>query len=138
MKTGGYSNTVDGSMKSTEIIYTNGTISEGRVSLPYRLEGHCILTLNDGRIMIIGGKNKNGMKEKVWFFNSPTNPASEPIELHSMHTARQRHACALFNNPMNGNKQFVLVAGGQDVNDAEILEIKPTDQMYFEKWTKCK
>ena len=125
-------------MKETEIINgTDGTVSIGE-DLPDKLEGHCMLTLDDGRVMILGGKKDKVMKENVWIFNSPTNPASEPIELHSMHTARQRHACALFNNPMNGNKQFVLVAGGQDVNDAEILEIKPTSQMYLEKWTKCK
>ena len=38
---------------------------------------------------------------------------------------------------MNDNKTYVLVAGGEGVKDAEILEIKPANQK-FEKWTKCK
>ena len=128
-------------MKDTEIINLDGTVSIGE-DLPYTLEGHCMLTLDDGRVIIIGGKNQDGMKEKVWFFNSQKNPESTFEKGPSLKTPRQNHACALFNNPMNGNKKFVLVAGGQGegtyLKDTEILEIKSTYDENDEWNDECK
>ena len=131
-------------MKSTEVINSDGTISKGE-DLPYSLQGHCMLTLHDGRIMIIGGSSgdKTG-KTAVNFFDFTTGKfTSGP----SMLTGRLIHACALFKDPNNNNKETALVAGGIEkygngiefswTSKVEILEIKDTYHP-DEGWTLSK
>ena len=95
-----------------------GNISYG-TSLPYSLTAHCMVTLHDGRIMILGGFSPSTTHEKkVWIFNSTANSfTAGPNMIYS----RSDHACALFLNPLTNNRS-VLVAGGKSTSQVELLE----------------
>ena len=95
-----------------------GTISYG-TSLKYSLTAHCMVTLHDGRIMILGGFSPSTSHEnKVWIFNSTDNSfTAGPNMIYS----RSDHGCALFKNPLNGNWS-VLVVGGKFTSQVELLE----------------
>ena len=43
-----------GRLASTELVSQDGTISDG-TPLPVAREEHCMVTLHDGRVMILGG-----------------------------------------------------------------------------------
>ena len=82
-----------------------------------------MVTLHDGRIMILGGFSPSLSHErKVWIFNATTNEfTAGPNMIYS----RSDHACALFRNPLNNNMS-VLVAGGKWSSYVEVLD--------YEKW----
>ncbi len=48
---GGYYN---GNLASTEFIHADGTVTNGP-NLPVARYGHCMVTLHDGKVIIIGG-----------------------------------------------------------------------------------
>ena len=78
-----------------------------------------MVTLHDGRIMILGGFSISTSHEnKVLIFNSTSKEFTDgPNMIYS----RSDHACALFRNPLD-NKMSVLVAGGKWTSQVEVLD----------------
>ena len=78
-----------------------------------------MVTLHDGRIMILGGFSVSTSHEnKVLIFNSTSKEFTDgPNMIYN----RADHACALFRNPLNNNMS-VLVAGGKSTSQVEVLD----------------
>ena len=96
---------------------------------------HCMITLHDGRIMILGGFSPSLSHErKVWIFNATTNEfTAGPNMIYS----RSDHACALFKNPLNGNMS-VLVAGGRSTSQVEMLDYETDPSITNWRWVRSK
>ena len=88
------------------------------ISLPYKVHGHCVVTLNDGRVMILGGKDGSFLR-KVLIFNSISGTFSDGPDM--LYT-RYLHGCASFNSPLHNHREVVLAAGGGDRDSVELLD----------------
>ena len=116
-------------LKSTEFVRGDGTVTMGP-DLPTARSGHCMVTLHDGKVMIIGG---NPTYQDVLVFDQSNNGfTTGPSTLEK----RSSSACTLFNSPLHGNRPIVLAAGGYDVSvRAEIFDYTITNEwqtsMYF-------
>ena len=89
------------------------------ISLPYKVYGHCVVTLNDGRVMILGGWDGSSDLRKVLIFNSTSGTFSDAPD---MLYARTSHACATFNSPLHNHREVVLAAGGSGLDSVELLD----------------
>ena len=110
--------------KSTEFVHGNGTVTMGP-DLPTPRYGHCIVTLQDGKVMVIGG---DPTYQDVLVFDQSNNGfTSGPSLLEK----RQSSACTLFYSPLHGNRPIVLAAGhsGSAVDaTAEIYDYTITNE----------
>ena len=104
-------------LDSTEIINSNGSVTAG-ISLPYPVRLHCVVTLNDGRVMILGGYPASN-KRKVLIFNSTSGTFSDAPDM--LYT-RGYHGCASFNSPLHNHREVVLAAGGDERDQVELLD----------------
>ena len=91
------------------------------ISLPYPVDSHCVVTLNDGRVMILGGYGSSPLSllRKVLIFNSTSGTFSDAPD---MLYARFDHACSSFKSPLHGHREVVLVAGGYEQDQVELLD----------------
>ena len=103
---------------STEIIHMDGSNSAG-IPLPKKLSSHCMVTLEDGRIMTIGGVPSQNSK-KVWILDAVDGFIAGP----NMTYDRYNHACATFRSPLHDNREVVLVAGGTNRDEVELLDFQ--------------
>ena len=106
--TGGqnYNPPTDNDLASTELIHPDGTVTNGP-SLPAARQGHCMVNLPDGRILIIGAENPSSLRKNVLFFD-PVDDSFTPgpsLLFDSAHAA-----CTLFYSPLHGNRPVVFVA----------------------------
>ena len=114
--------------KSTEFVHGDGTVTIGP-DLPTARYGHCMVTLHDGKVMIIGGYHED---HDVLVFDQSNNVfTTGPSTLEK----RFYHACTLFNSPLHGNRPIVLAAGGSGSGTAEIYDYTITNEwqesMYY-------
>jgi hypothetical protein len=98
-----------GYTKSTEFVQLTGT-SPGP-DLPLEVAGHCLVSLNDTTLILIGGNLQSGTNSKAtWFYNTDhktwTDGPSLTIARHA------HHSCALFKSPQHGHTDTVIVTGG--------------------------
>ena len=114
--------------KSTEFVHGNGTVTMGP-DLPTPRYGHCIVTLQDGKVMIIGGYPT--YQDVLVFDQSNNGFTSGPSLLEK----RLSFACTLFYSPLHGNRPIVLAAGHSGSVTAEIYDYTITNEwqksMYF-------
>ena len=89
------------------------------ISLPYPVSSHCVVTLNDGRVMILGGYDGSSLLRKVLIFNSTSGTFSDAPD---MLYYRDNHACASFNSPLHDHREVVLAAGGSRRDQVELLD----------------
>ena len=116
---------------TTEYITKNGIVSAGP-NLPYPLQGHCMVKLPSGKLMIMGGTAYYDRLNNVFTLNPHDN--SSDTSVPSMIYARQRAGCAIFNSPAHDLRPVVLAVGGMDLATAEVFDYtKPSS-----KWTKSK
>ena len=113
-------------LDSTEIINSHGSVTAG-ISLPYPVSSHCVVTLNDGRVMILGGW---GLR-KVLIFNSTSGTFSDAPDM--LYT-RSYHGCAIFNSPLHNHREVVLAGGGWERDSVELLDY----QTEGSTWQECK
>ena len=112
---------------SMEFIFSNGSVINGP-NIPDFRNAHCMVTLHDGKIMILGGYPQLNLKS-VLIFNPEDNTfISGPSLL--FHTANA--GCTLFQSPLHENRHVVLVAGGSG-NTAEVF-----DYTNANKWEQSK
>ena len=88
------------------------------ISLPYTVYAHCVVTLNDGRVMILGGRDGSSLR-KVLIFNSTSGTFSDAPDM--LYT-RSSPGCATFNSPLHNHREVVLVAGGSGQDSVELLD----------------
>ena len=103
-------------LESTEFIYSNGSAINGP-NLPATRSEHCMVTLNNGMVMILGGYQSSNRKSVIIFNPEDNTFTTGPTLLYG----RYSHGCTLFTSPLHGNRNVVLVIGGGQ-NTAEILD----------------
>ena len=99
---GGYYN---GSLRSTELVYPNGTIISGP-DLPTSRWGHCSVQLEDGKIVIIGGSNANHKVTNI--YDPETSTYTDGPDMLFDHV---NFGCAHFHSQKHGGRPVVLSAG---------------------------
>ena len=123
--TGGYR-----SRNSTEFVYGNGSVIKGP-DLPIDKWGHCMVDLEDGRAIILGGdQNENDV---LIYRSSDNSFESGPPLLFG----RRFPACTLFRSPLHEGRQVVLVVGGKSDGEvsAEVLDFTNTSSKWMQsKW----
>ena len=120
--TGGWDDST--TLASSEYVYANGTVESGP-NLPEARQGHCMVTLLDGKVMIIGGDNPYSLTRNVMIFNPADNSYTNGP---SMTYGRGHFGCALFKSALHNGRPIVLAAGGQLVN-TEVY-----DYTYANQW----
>jgi hypothetical protein len=105
--TGGYL-AGSGRTKSTEFVQLTGT-SPGP-DLPLGVALHCLVSLNDTTLILIGGKLQSGTYSKAtWFYHTDHKTWTDGP---SLTIGRYEHSCALFKSPQHGHTDTVIVTGG--------------------------
>ena len=90
-------------LASTEFIHANGSVTSGP-NLPEARRGHCMVTLHDSKVMIIGGYSP------VLVFDTADNSYTTGP---SMSYYRNDPACTLFYSDLHNGRPVVLAAGGR-------------------------
>ena len=94
------------SVKSTEFVFENGTVIQGP-DLPSARDGHCMVDLLDGRIILTGGSPT--WNEVLIYHQSNRSFVQGPPLL----VGRKFHACTMFHSSTHGLQPVILVAGGR-------------------------
>jgi hypothetical protein len=116
--TGGHLDT--GKTKSTEFVQLTGTTPGP--DLPLKVSRHCLVSLNDTTLLLIGGILKEGTYSKATFFyNTDHNTWTEGP---SLIIGRYEHSCALFKSPKHDHNDTVIVTGGFNNVDGSLTSTK--------------
>merc|ERR1712087_631519 len=102
----------NGKLGTTEFIFPNGSVVYGP-NLPRPRLFHCMVTLHNGMVMILGGY------DRVRIYNPEDRSFSGGPSLNS---ERIGFGCTLFNSALHGNRPVVLAVGGNTLNTAEVLD----------------
>ena len=104
-------------LDSTEYVSTDGVVTDGP-KLPAARSHHCMVTLHDGKVMIIGGDPSPNDKNVI-IFDPEDNTFDNGPDLNYN---RDNAGCTIFRSPMHNNRNVVLTAGGGGQSTAEILD----------------
>ena len=101
--------------------------------LPSARTGHCMVNLEDGRIMIIGGRPTY---KDVLIYHQSSGSFEHTARLS---VGRTLPACTQFHSPMHGMRPVIIVAGGvyggrPFVHSAEVLDFTRSSTV----WKRCK
>jgi hypothetical protein len=128
--TGGYVQDLNYETKTTEFVQLNG--SSPGPDLPHKVGYHCLVSLNDSTVILIGGM-QNGLyleDTNTFYYNNDNKTWTEGPSLIN---GRFWHSCALFKNPLNGNAETVIVTGGY--NDKGTLVSTEFLNLDSDSWT---
>ena len=92
-------------LQSTELVYTNGTITSGP-DLPTLRGRHCSVQSEDGKIFIIGGSDTNHKVTTI--FDPETSTYTDGPDMLFGH---ENFGCAHFYSKNHGGRPVVLSAG---------------------------
>jgi hypothetical protein len=99
-----------GRTKSTEFVQLTG--STPGPDLPLEVSYHCLVSLNDTTLLLIGGRLQGGTYSKAtYYYNTDHNTWTDGP---SLTIGRDDHSCALFKSPQHGHTDTVIVTGGFD------------------------
>ena len=107
-------------LKSTELVYPNGTITSGP-DLPTPRARHCSIQSEDGKIIIIGGLTSSiDTNHKVTTIYDPETATytDGPDMLYN----HENFGCAHFFSKKHGGRPVILSAGGLGGSKAEIFD----------------
>ena len=107
----------NGQLASTEFIHANGTVTSG-TNLPLARQGHCMVTLHDGKVMILGAESPHSLTKNVILFDPSDSYTTEP----SMSYPRNNAACTLFKSDLHDGRPVVLSAGGLSQATAQVYD----------------
>ena len=116
-------------LASTEFVYSNGTVEVG-IDMPLARYGHCMVTLHDGKVMILGAEKSIRRNTLIYdpANNSYTNGPSLSYD-------RRHAACTVFNSPMHNDRPVILAAGGTGETSAELYDYTNANQWQTSKYT---
>ena len=123
--TGGFTG-LHGDSKTTEFISLNGSSRYGP-NLPRWRDDHCMVTLQNGSILLLGsdvGGYQKHYNSTVFF--DPVSKSFTPGQ--EMNYFRYSSGCAHFQSSYHGNRPIVIVVGGRTTssfnpgNKTEILD----------------
>ena len=112
-----------GNMASTEFIHANGNVTSG-TNLPVARYGHCMVTLHDGKVMILGAANPTSQRKNVIIYDPEDNTYTNGP---SMSYERRDSGCTLFNSALHNGRPVVLAAGGSPAT-AEVYDYTNANQ----------
>jgi hypothetical protein len=123
--TGGW---LDGSgrTKSTEFVQLTGTTPGP--DLPLEVAFHCLVSLNDTHVLLIGGKDGTFSKATFFFNTDHKTWTNGP----SLILGRNYHSCALFKSPQHGHTDTVIVTGGYNGGHLASTEFLNLDRNSWE------
>ena len=100
----GGKNPDDGELKSVEIVspYQAGKLAD----LPYPLRGHCVVTIDENRLIAISGHGLERMQKDTFVYDLKENQWTPS---HQLNIGRLFHACEKF---QLGKSTVIVVAGG--------------------------
>jgi hypothetical protein len=105
-------------LASTEFIHANGSVTSGP-NLPVARHGHCMVTLHDSKVIIIGANYPTSLYKNVLVFDPADNSyTTRP----SMSYERRNSACTLFHSDLHNGRPVVLAAGGIGQTTAEVYD----------------
>ena len=108
---------------STEFIHANGTVTSG-TDLPLARHGHCMVTLHNGKVMILGSESPSSLRKNVLIYD----PESDTYTTGPSLSYDRRHsACTIFNSALHDGRPVVLAAAGPD-NSAEVFDYTKANQ----------
>jgi hypothetical protein len=114
--TGGWLDT--GITKSTEFVQLTG--STPGPDLPLEVSSHCLVSLNDTTLFLIGGYLPDLTYSKATvFYNTDRKTWTDGP---SLTIGRRSHSCALFKSPQHGHTDTVIVTGGYNGGYLAITE----------------
>ena len=119
-------------LSTTQLVYSNGTVESGPF-LPKPKKGHCMVTMHDGRIILIGGDLNDGEDgtRDVFIYD----PVTEKFTTGpSTKENRWVSACVLFRSPAHGNRPVVAAISGSRVSSAEIFDYTVATDWTFSKF----
>ena len=123
-------------MASSEYIYANGTVESGP-NLPESRQGHCSVTLHDGKVLILGAETHSGavsLRKNVMIYDADDHSFTTGP---SMNYDRRLAACTVFKSPLHNNRPVVLVAGGFGQNTAEVYDYTNANQWQTSIYLLC-
>ena len=120
---GGHDDSI-GTLASTEFIHANGTVTSG-TDLPVARYGHCVVTLHNGKVMIIGAASPSSLRKNVLVFDQANNSYTTGP---SLSYDRRHAACTLFKSNLHNGRPVVLSAGGKYQTTAEVYDYTKTNQ----------
>jgi hypothetical protein len=94
--------------KSTEFVQLTGTTPGP--DLPLEVSSHCVVSLNDTTLLLIGGARLDWTESKATFFYNTDHKTW--TDGPSLTIGRSSHSCALFKSPQHGHTDTVIVTGG--------------------------
>ena len=113
-----------GNLASTEFIHANGSVTSGP-NLPVAREGHCMVTLHDSKVIIIGAESPSSLRKNVLVFDPADNSYTTGP---SMKYERVYSACTLFHSQLHNGRPVVLAAGGSWQATAEVYDYTNSNQ----------
>jgi hypothetical protein len=109
--------------KSTEFVELTGT--RPGPDLPLEVHGHCLVSLNETTVLLIGGWLATETRSKATFYYNHDHETW--TEGPSLVSERSGHSCSLFKSPQHGHTNIVIVTGGFNGNEyltsTEILNL---------------
>ena len=111
-------------LSSTEFILADGSVTSGPY-LPVAREGHCMVTLHDSKVIIIGAYSPSFLMKNVLVFNLADNSYTTGP---SMNYNRRYSACTLFHSDLHNGRPVVLAAGGSYQVTAELYDYTNSNQ----------
>jgi hypothetical protein len=106
-----------GRTNSTEFVQLTG--STPGPNLPFEVVDHCLVSLNDTTLLLIGGRlldwtRSNWLRSKAtYYYNTDHKTWTDGP---SMTIGRSSHSCALFKSPQHGHTDTVIVTGGAETS----------------------
>jgi hypothetical protein len=117
-----------GYTKSTEFVQLTGTTPGP--DLPLEVLDHCLVSLNDTTVILIGGQLQSGIYSKAtWFYNTDHKTWTDGP---SLILGRSSHSCALFKSPQHGHTDTVIVTGGYNGTALASTELLNLDSSYWQ------
>ena len=110
---------------STEFIHANGSVTNGPY-LPESRYDHCMVTLHDSKVMIIGDSSSHSSKKPKSVLVLDTTDNSYTTG-PSMNFNRINAACTLFHSALHDGRPVVLAAGGNGQTTAEVYDYTNTN-----------
>ena len=99
--------------------FLNNDLFEPNLQWPEAISGQCVESLNSSHTFVSGGEGNGGeLLGAVYFLNVDTSFWLSLEE--KMHHYRRGHVCGI---TKNGDKEYIIMAGGQDTLITELLDI---------------
>ena len=107
--------------RQSEFVFLNGSAIKGP-NLPTSRIRHCMVTLDDGKVMVLGGDRYTS--KRVSLFDPQTSTFTNGSDLLY---EREYAGCTVFKSPLHDNRPVVLAAGGRNQATAEVLDYTKTN-----------